>query len=76
MAFFITEITDGILLANLKTNVFLNHMVYGMAGERDMARYAMHWNGGLVEARHHHVNCGFSAQHTYYRLYLESVILI
>ena len=25
----------------------------------------MHWNGGLVEARHHHVNSVFSAQHTY-----------
>ena len=24
----------------------------------------MHWNGGLVEARHHHVNRVFSAQDT------------
>ena len=24
----------------------------------------MHWNDGLVEARHHHVESVFSAQHT------------
>ena len=26
---------------------------------------AMHWNGGLVEARHNHKRQVFSAQHTY-----------
>ena len=25
----------------------------------------MHWNGGLVEARHHHESRELSAQHTY-----------
>ena len=39
----------------------------------------MHWNGGLVEARHHHVSRLLSAQHTYatdffLKLWYDSVV--
>ena len=36
---------------------------------------AMHWNGDLVEARHHHVSRVLSAQHTYaIDFFLETVM--
>ena len=39
----------------------------------------MHWNDGLVEARHHHVNHVISAQHTYatdffLKLWYDSIV--
>ena len=39
----------------------------------------MHWNDGLVEARHHHVIRVFSAQHTYatdffLKLWYDSIV--
>ena len=39
----------------------------------------MHWNGGLVEARHHHVSRLLSAQHIYatdffLKLWYDSVV--
>ena len=39
----------------------------------------MHWNGGLVEARHHHVNRMLSALHTYatdifLKLWYDSIV--
>ena len=39
----------------------------------------MHWNGGLVEARHHHVTRVLSAQHTnatdfFLKLWYNSIV--
>ena len=39
----------------------------------------MHWNGGFVEARHHHVSRVLSAQHTYatdffLKLWYDSIV--
>ena len=39
----------------------------------------MHWNGGLVEARHHHVSFMLNSQHTYaadffLKLWYDSIV--
>ena len=38
MTFFITEIIEGTVSAILMTYAVQNHLLWGMSGERDMAR--------------------------------------